>query len=135
MYARLGDVAKLSLVALNAAAYRLAIGDVAGARETAREALELAMEARAGVYIPIAIQRLGTVAALLGDARRGALLLSYADRWLDTEGFGRELTEQRTYDMGMDALRLVLDPQALADLEARGTDLSEAEAVEEARRV
>jgi hypothetical protein len=85
--------------------------------------------------VTIALQHVGTVAALRGDVRRGALLLWYADGQLRAEGFGREATEQRTFDIGLAALRSAAPPAALTELAARASGLSQDEAVLEARGV
>jgi tetratricopeptide (TPR) repeat protein len=84
----------------NSAACRVALGDIAGARFDAREALALA-RAASPIEVAIAIQHLATVAALDGDAPRGARLSGYVDAWFLSEGCQRGLTERRTYEMLM----------------------------------
>ena len=57
----------------NGAAYRIALGDIPGARSAARDTLRLARGARL-LQASTAMQHLATVAALSGDARCGARL-------------------------------------------------------------
>ena len=132
--ARLGDNTKQAAVLANIAAYRLIAGEVAKARLAASEALEVGLLAEAAFFVALALQHLGTIAALSGDARRGAMLLYYADRWLTAEGVERELTERRTYELGMRAALDALGPE-LAELAPLGAALSEEEAITEARQI
>jgi len=132
--AKLGDITKQAGVLVNIAAYRIVAGDVAQARIAAAEALEVGLLAEVAFFVTLAIQHLGTIAALSGDARRGAMLLSYADRWLKAEGVERELTERRTRELGMSAASQALGTE-LSELTSRGAALSEDEAVAEARQV
>lgn len=131
---RLGDNTKQAGVLVNIAAYRLVAGEVAGARIAASEALEVGLLAEAAFFVALAMQHLGTIAALSGDARRGAILLYYVDRWLTAEGVEREPTERRTYELGMCAALEALGPE-LAEVAPLGAGLSEGEAIIEARQV
>ena len=90
--------------------------------------------AEAAFFVALALQHLGTIAALSGDARRGATLLYYVDRWLKAEGVERELTARRTYELGMCAALEALGAE-LAELSPLGAALSEEEAIAEARQV
>jgi predicted ATPase/DNA-binding XRE family transcriptional regulator len=111
----------------NAAACRLALGDVAGARVDAREALALA-RAASPIEVAIAIQHLATVAALDGDAARGARLSSYIDAWFLSAGCERGLTERQTYEMLMDTLHEKLGSAEIEPLAAEGARFSEEQA-------
>ena len=62
------------------------------------------------------------------------MLLYYIDRWLTAEGVERELTERRTYELGMRAALDALGPE-LAELAPLGAALSEEEAIAEARQI
>jgi predicted ATPase/transcriptional regulator with XRE-family HTH domain len=115
----------------NAAAYQLVLGDIDGARLAAREALELARGAHP-MDAAIATQHLATVAALRGDAGRGARLRGYVDAWYSNEGCERDLTERRTYEILMTALRERLAGADIESLAAEGAQLSEEQAVLEA---
>jgi predicted ATPase/transcriptional regulator with XRE-family HTH domain len=102
---RLGDTVKQAAMTLNVAAYHLLNGDVDIARDTARDALELAASLGIGFYVALALQHLGTIAALKGDSHRASALITYSDRWLRSEGFEREITERRSYELGLETLR------------------------------
>ena len=115
----------------NLAAYRLALGDVTGARAGGREALALAPFAPS-LEVAIAVQHLAAVAALAGDARRAARLGGYVDAWYRKEACEREFTEERSREMLMGALRAQLSDAELAVLAAEGAGLSEEQAVAEA---
>lgn len=132
---RLGDLVIQTVMLCNGAAYRLLSGDLAGAGAAARDAMELAMVVDINLYATMALQHLGALAAMTGDARRGAVLLSYTDHWFSGEGFERELTEQQTYDRGMEAVHRSVSPDELGELLARGAALSQEAAVAEARKV
>jgi predicted ATPase/DNA-binding XRE family transcriptional regulator len=111
----------------NAAACRLALGDVAGARVDAREALALA-RAASPIEVAIAIQHLATVASLDGDALRGARLSGYVDAWFLSEGCERGLTERRTHEMLMNTLHEKLGSAEIERLSAEGARFSEEQA-------
>ncbi len=110
---------------------RVALGDVEGARLTASEALTLAQDAQP-LEAAVAIQHLATVAALQGDAARGARLQGYVDTWYRREGCERDVTESHTYEMLTEALRARLREDELAALAAAGARLSEEQATAEA---
>jgi tetratricopeptide (TPR) repeat protein len=115
----------------NAAAYQLVLGDIDGARLSAREALELARGAHP-MDAAIAIQHLATVAGLRGDAGRAARLRGYVDGWYSNEGCERDLTERRTYEILMTALQERFTGAEIEALAAEGAQLSEEQAVLEA---
>jgi predicted ATPase/DNA-binding winged helix-turn-helix (wHTH) protein len=119
---------------MNGAAYRIALGDIVGARGAARDVLRLARGVDS-LFATIATQHLATVAALNGDPRRGALLRGYIDASYRNIGYEREPTEQRTYDILMAALRGRLIDAEIESLAVEGALLSEDEAVAEALRV
>jgi predicted ATPase/class 3 adenylate cyclase len=118
----------------NGAAYRIALGDIAGARASARDALQLARGVFTLSFI-CSIQHLATVAAGSGDARRGARLRGYVDAWFRSERHEREPTEQRTYEILMAALRKELTDSQIEAFAAEGAQLSEDQAVAEALSV
>jgi predicted ATPase len=120
---------------INSAAYRIALGDLTGARESAREGLRVARQARAEPGIAVALQHLALLAGLGGDARRGAQLLGYVDAQYTALGMQRETTEQSGYDKLMAALRETLSADEIAALGAEGAAWSEEQAVEEALKV
>lgn len=126
---------RLVVALQNAAAYRLALGDVSGARRDALEALRIAASPGFDLHIPILIQHLGTVAAQSDDPRRGARLCGYADAWYRSREMKREYTEQHPYDLLVTALRDRLTEEEAEALIAQGARLSEEEAVAEALAV
>ena len=116
----------------NAAGYRLALGDLAGARRDAMEALRIAGSRAFEQHIAILVQHLGTVAALDGDPALGARLCGYADAWYRGVGMEREYSERYTYDILMTALRAKLQSHTFDELLAQGNALSQHEAVTQA---
>jgi predicted ATPase/class 3 adenylate cyclase len=119
---------------LNCAAYRIALDDIAGARNDAREGLRLARGAM-WLHTVIAIQHLAAVAARSGDPRRGARLRGYVDTAYRNGGAEREPTEARTYEILMTALREKLSDADIEALAAEGARLSEDQAIAEALAV
>jgi predicted ATPase/transcriptional regulator with XRE-family HTH domain len=113
----------------NTAVYRIALGDVAGAGGSAREALRLARRIHHEMYITIALQHLALVAALCGDPRYAARLLGYADARYGQLGLKRERTEQWSYERLLTALRESLSEDEIARLAGEGGTWSEDQAV------
>ena len=118
----------------NSAAYKIALGDIAGARIDARETLRLARGAD-WLGTTSAIQHLATVAALGGDPRRGARLRGYVDASYRREGNERGPADARSYEILMTALREKLTDAEIETLAAEGAQLSEDQAVAEALAV
>jgi hypothetical protein len=119
----------------NIAAYRIALGDLTGARDSAREGLRMARQARVEPVIAITLQHFALLAGLSGDARAGAQLLGYVDAQYTTLGMQREPTEQWSYDKLVATLRETLGADEIAQLAAEGAAWSEDQAVEEALKV
>jgi len=119
----------------NSAAYRVALGDLAGARESAREGLRLARQERSELQVAFTLQHLALLCALGGDARLGAQLLGYVDAQFTALSMQREPTEQWGYDKLMATLRETLNADEIAQLAAEGAAWSEDRAVEEALKV
>ncbi len=115
----------------NGAAYRLALGDIAGARTAAVDALQLGRGADTQRSI-INIQHLATVAARSGQPHRAARLRGYVDAWYRTEGYEREPTEQRVDVILTTALSAQLSESEIEALATEGARLSEEQAVAEA---
>jgi hypothetical protein len=131
-FAMLGDFVGQAGTSCNIAAYYLAAGRIDEARAAARTSLEFALLVDIPLYATLSLQHLGTVAAMSGHARRGALLLIHVDRWLKTEGFEREFTEQQAYDLGMKAVAAALSAAELATLRAGAETVSRDDAIVEA---
>ncbi len=113
----------------NEAAYRLALGDVLGARDAALDALALARRGQKMEMLMIALQHIATVAALSGDARSAALLVGYINFRRAHVFDERELTERRTYNILMSALRINLNAQERSSLISEGESFEEEQAV------
>jgi predicted ATPase len=120
---------------INIAAYSVALSDLSGARESAREGLHLARQARSEPAIAWVLQHLALLASLGDDARRGAQLLGYVDAQYAALGMQRESTEKWGYDKLTVALRERLGVDEIATLGAEGAAWSEDRAVEEALQV
>ncbi|MFY9663768.1 MAG: tetratricopeptide repeat protein [Candidatus Cybelea sp.] len=114
----------------NTCAYRIALGDVLGARESALEALRLARQIRDEMFIAIALQHLALLTALGGDAQCGAQLLGYVDTQYDRLELKRETTEQWGYNKLLASLREALSEDEIMRLAAEGTTWSEDQAIE-----
>jgi predicted ATPase/DNA-binding XRE family transcriptional regulator len=119
----------------NSAAYRIALGDLTGARESARDGLRFALKTQSELNTAIGLQHLAVLAALGGDAGRAAKLLGYVDAQFSQLGYKREGTEQWSCDKLMAALREALNEDEIAKLAAEGAGWSEEQAVEEALNV
>jgi tetratricopeptide (TPR) repeat protein len=118
----------------NSAAYRIALDDTTGARESAREGLQVARRTRDELVVAIALQHLALL-ALGTDARRAAQLLGYVDAQYTALGAQRETAEQWGYNKLMVSLRETLSADEIAQLAADGAAWSEDQAVEEGLKV
>ncbi len=122
------DVDVMAVNRINAAAYRLMLGEVDEARLAALDGLEL--ERRDGPRNhTIPTQHLATVGALRGDAHRAARLKGFVDAWYAATGEIRFPTEQRTYEILVAALEERLSKTDINRLSAEGALLDEDEAV------
>jgi predicted ATPase/class 3 adenylate cyclase len=119
----------VAITNVNVAAYRIATGDVVGARAAARAALARARRERHRILATIALQHLATVEALSGDARRAARLLGYVDAAYLRDGLAREGTERLAYGTLTAALRKRLSQADIDALAADGAQLGESEAI------
>lgn len=129
------DASSLAISLVNGAAYRLAVGDLTGGREWAREAMILARRERLELLTAVSIQHLAMVAGINGDGRRGAELMGYVDACCSDVGYKRESTEQWSDGKLLASLRDTLSEDDIARLSAEGANWSEDRAVEEAMRV
>src|SRR5207302_1730931 len=119
----------------NAAAYRIALGDLDGAREAAREGLRWARRIQEPLLIAWSVQHLALVGALHEDARGAARLIGYVDAQYEKLRSSREPTEKWGYQKLMVALRERLNDAEIERLAAEGAAWSEERAVEEALKV
>jgi len=127
---RIGSATGQSIMCTNLAAYYLALGDLTGARQAAKDALLLAQRAQLPYTFFPALQHLAAVAILRGDPRGGARLIGYVESHNRARGYQREMTERRTYDILTNALDGLLSSEERDELAAEGERLDEAQAVE-----
>jgi len=120
---------------INGVVYRVAVGDLAGAREAARKGLELARQVQGELILAVLLQHMALLAALGDRARSGARLMGYADAQYAKLEMKREPTEQWGYDKLMLALCEALDANAIEQLAAEGAAWSEEQAIETALTV
>ncbi|MBV9440453.1 MAG: adenylate/guanylate cyclase domain-containing protein [Candidatus Eremiobacteraeota bacterium] len=134
----------------NLAGYSLAAGDLAGARDAGRAALETWRKTEPdGVHAAIAIEHLALATAIgddrhhtaqaadhrdaaRDDLRCAARLEGYADARLRAAGFEREFTEQTTYDRLSALLRAHFAAPELEALLAEGAAWTGDDAIAEA---
>ncbi len=119
----------------NSAAYRIALQDLDGAREAAREGLRWARQAQDALCVAIALQHLAVLGALRGALPNASRLIGYVDAQYKELGNEREPTEKWGYDKLMAALREHLSEAEIEKLAAEGAAWSEDQAVEEALKV
>ena len=111
----------------NLAAYYIALGRVAAARELARAAV---LDARQAGDYGIMSCALGHLATILshGDPKGAARLLGYVES-VFASGYRRENTERYTHDLLMDTLHQALTDDQIADLVREGAFMTEDAAV------
>jgi len=119
----------------NAAAYRIALGDMDGAREAAREGLRWARRMQESLLIAWSVQHLALIGALHDDARDAARLIGYVDAQYEVLRSSREPTEKWGYQKLMVTLRERLGDAEIERLAAEGAAWSEDRAIEEALSV
>ncbi len=116
----------------NAAAYRLALGEIDEAEREARGSLVLCEQLQSAQMIAVAIEHLAGVAAQRGHLRHAARLSGYIDAWYERESLEREWTEQQGYERLVSALRANLAEEELRRYTTEGMTLSEEDAIAEA---
>jgi predicted ATPase len=123
------DKTQVSNVLCNLAAALLAVDDVLGGAEIAREAITLvgADQPRHGCA-SLAVEDLALAYAIIGELDRAALLVAYSDAALREIGYVREVGEQRGYERLMALLRAGLEPAEIERISAQGRTLAPAAA-------
>ena len=119
----------------NTAAYLLALDRFGEAGKTAAEALTQAIQEKNSLWTAFALQHLAAIAALKGDATRGARLLGFVDVRIAELEHQREHTEEQEYRRTMGALRKTLRDGELEKLMTEGRSLSQERSVAEALRI
>ena len=120
---------------VNIAAYRIALGDMKGARESAREGLRWAQQAQHALNVATALQHIALLLALRGKVKDAARLVGYVNTQYRELGFEREVTEKWGYEKLMAVLREHLSEAEIEKLAAEGATWFEDQAVEEALKV
>jgi len=115
----------------NLCAYRIALGEIAAAKVTARRLVGLARGHQPMILIT-ALQHVATIAAIDGRPALAARLRGYADERGRRIGFERAPTEEYCYSIGTKALRSLGRDEELSKWTSEGARLSEVSAIEEA---
>lgn len=129
------DKHNVALYHLNLGVYRVAIGDIEGARGSARQSLVLARDLQSSAFAAIALQHLTLIAALKGQTERAGRLLGFVDAQFQALGMQRETTERWGYDKLMTALSQQTGDAKIAQLAAEGAVWTEDQAVEEGLKI
>jgi tetratricopeptide (TPR) repeat protein len=129
------NASNLTISYLNIAAYRIALGDVDGAREAARDGLRWARQAQRAMSIAIALQHIALLLALRGAVNDAGRLIGYVNVQYKELGQEREPTEAWGYEKLMASLREHLNEAEIEKLAAEGAAWSEDRAAEEALKV
>ena len=109
----------------NLAGYLVAVDDLPGAMESAREAIEiLAALEPDHPFVAVPIEHLALIVALCGDPVRAAILEGYAEAGFQRHGMLRQATEARTHGRLCALLRERLPPNERARLMAKGAALT-----------
>jgi tetratricopeptide (TPR) repeat protein len=120
---------------INIAAYRLALGNLDGAREAAHEGLRKARQAQYALGIANAVQHFASLGAVCGQARSAAQLVGYVNAQYTELGLEREYTEKWSYEKLLASLRGQLSEAETEKLAAEGATWSEDQALEEALKL
>jgi predicted ATPase/class 3 adenylate cyclase len=118
----------------NLAGYLVSSADMAAARATARDAIQLSTSDADSPIVTNALEHFALTLAHDGDTERAARLLGYCDATKATNGWARQHTEQVTHDRLVALLEARYDPGELRELRVAGALLSPAIAVETALR-
>ena len=129
-----------SAVHANTAAYLIAIDRYDEARTHAREALDISRRLRFELHETWALQHLAAIAALapqtaLMELPRAARLIGFVGARYAALGAAPEPTDRQEYNRVLAALRAAMPWNQLDLLLARGAEMSEEQAIEEALRV
>jgi predicted ATPase/class 3 adenylate cyclase len=119
----------------NRAAYRVALGDFDGARESAREGLRFAWQQRNEGRVAESIETTALVAAIGNDAQRAARLLGYVDAQYARTGQQRTIAAKGMYDKLLAALHETLSDDEINKLATEGAAWSGGQAIEEALKI
>jgi predicted ATPase/DNA-binding XRE family transcriptional regulator len=113
----------------NVCSYRIALGEIAGAKVAARRLLGLARGQHAMLLI-VVLEHVATIAAVEGRSAAAGRLRGYAEGLGRRIGYEREATEEHCYAIGTRALLTQCREDELRIWMAEGGRLSEQSAVE-----
>jgi len=119
----------------NSAAYRIALKELDGARDAAREALRWARQAQYTLGEAIALQHLALLGALHGKSADASRLIGYVNAQYKELGMERETTEKWAYAKLCTVLREHLSETEIEKFTAEGAAWSEDQAAEEALKL
>jgi predicted ATPase len=126
---KLPDRNMWALLMRNLAGYLGAVGDAAGARRAAREAIEFyGSDDPEGPLAATSLEHLALALALDGDFERAAILEGYSDATFRRLGFEREYTERKSHERLLELLNQRVQQAELTDLLARGRRMGTREA-------
>jgi ATP/maltotriose-dependent transcriptional regulator MalT len=135
IYLRGKNAKHLAMNYNNCAAYQVALGDVDGARISARDGLRWARQAQTGLQAAVAVQHIALVALLRGQAQVAATLNGFVEIQYKELLYEREPTERWGHDKLMSTLRTQLSIAEIDTFAAEGAGWSEDRAIEEALKV
>ena len=113
----------------NVCSYRIALGEIAGAKVAARRLLGLARGQHAMLLI-VVLEHVATIAAVEGRSAAAGRLRGYAEGLGRRIGYEREATEEHCYAIGTRALLTQCREDELRIWMAEGGRLSEQSAIE-----
>jgi tetratricopeptide (TPR) repeat protein len=118
------EAARNAIEALcNLASFRLTLGKTEAAAAAARGAITRA-QGRYPTLTHWVLQHLGAIAALRGDIRSAARLLSFVDSWAGEMGFERHPVERNTYELAENVFRSFEDREELETFREQGARLT-----------
>jgi hypothetical protein len=123
----------LTITLCKASAFRIIIGDIEQAVQSALEALRLTRlrsSLQSTRQRTDAIQHIAAAAALSGEGEAAARLLGYVDAWYLTRGQIRWHTEQLTYEIAESNLRDLVEITRREKMLESGSRLDEDAAVD-----
>ena len=119
-------------VLANLTGYLIALDDVNGAREAARELLTMPIAVSKSTFINACLEHVALADALTGHLARASRLFGYANAWYSTIGQARQFTEQHSHDRLNALLTKALPPPERDELMAEGASFTAERAVREA---
>jgi tetratricopeptide (TPR) repeat protein len=126
------NATNLAMEYSNSTAYRIALGDLAGARDSARQGLRWAQRAQSGSKLAWVLQHFALMAGLGGNLETAARLRGYVDKQFSELGLQRESTERWGYEKLTALLNETIGEDEMQQLAVSGAAWSEGHAVEEA---